>query len=176
MTDLRYPIGPFKAHLKERTTADEKAALIDEIAAAPAQLREALAGLDEAQLDTPYREDGWTVRQVAHHVVDSHVNAYVRLRWSLTEEGPMIKPYDEKEWARLPDAMTAPVAVSLDLLDALHTRWLILLRSMAAEDFERRWASPDHGELSVDVLLQIYAWHGKHHVAHITSLREREGW
>lgn len=176
MTDPRYPIGPFKAHAKDHTTPEEKAALIDEIAAAPAQLRDALAGLDDAQLDTAYREDGWTVRQVTHHVVDSHVNAYVRFRWALTEEGPTIKPYDEKEWARLPDAMTAPVTVSLDLLDALHTRWLILLRAMAPEDFERRWASPDFGELSVDVLLQIYAWHGKHHVAHITSLRERKGW
>ena len=176
MTDLRYPIGPFKDHVRDGTTAVERETLMDEIAAAPARLREAVAGLDDAQLDTTYREDGWTVRQVVHHVVDSHVNAYVRFRWALTEEAPMIKPYEEKEWARLPDAMAAPVAVSLDLLDALHTRWLILLRAMSPEDFERRWASPDFGELGVDVLLQIYAWHGKHHVAHITSLREREGW
>jgi len=176
MTDLRYPIGPFKDHVRDGTTAVERETLMDEIAAAPARLREAVAGLDDAQLDTTYREDGWTVRQVVHHVVDSHVNAYVRVRWALKEEAPMIKPYEEKEWARLPDAMTAPVAVSLDLLDALHMRWLILLRAMSPEDFERRWASPDFGELGVDVLLQIYAWHGKHHVAHITSLREREGW
>ena len=107
-------------------------------------------------------------------MLDSHVNAYVRFRWALTEDAPVIKPYDEKEWARLPDATSAPVAVSLDLLDALHTRWLILLRAMAPEDFERRWTSPDFGELGVDVLLQIYAWHGKHHAAHITALRERE--
>ncbi len=176
MTDLRYPIGPFKAHLKDRTTAEEKAALMDEIEAVPARLRAAVAGLDDAQLDTPYREDGWTVRQVVHHVADSHVNAYVRFRWALTEDEPAIKPYQEKDWARLPDGMTAPVAVSLDLLDALHTRWLILLRAMAPEEFERPWTSPDFGELSVDVLLQIYGWHGKHHVAHITTLREREGW
>ena len=115
---------------------------------APARLRAAVAGLDDAQLDTPYREAGWTVRQVVHHVVDSHVNAYVRFRWALTEDGPVIKPYEEKEWARLPDATTAPVAVSLDLLDALHTRWLILLRAMAPEQFERRWTGPDHGELA----------------------------
>ena len=176
MTDLRYPIGPFKDHAKDHTSADEKAALMDAIEAAPARLRTAVAGLDDAQLDTPYREDGWTVRQVVHHVVDSHVNAYVRFRWALTEDGPAIKPYEEKDWARLPDARTAPVAVSLDLLDALHTRWLILLRAMAPEEFERRWSSPDFGDLSVDVLLQIYEWHGKHHVAHITALREREGW
>ncbi len=176
MTDLRYPIGPFKDHVSESTTAEEKAALMDEIEAAPAHLRAAVAGLDDAQLDTPYREDGWTVRQVVHHVVDSHINAYVRFRWSLTEDAPMIKPYLEKEWARLPDAMSAPVAVSLELLDAIHKRWLILLRALGPEDFERRWNSPDRGELSVDVLLQIYGWHGKHHVAHITALREREGW
>jgi hypothetical protein len=150
--------------------------MIDEIAAAPAQLRAAVAGLDDAQLDTPYRQDGWTVRQVVHHVFDSHVNAYVRFRWALTEDAPLIKAYDEKEWARLPDAVSAPVAVSLDLLDALHKRWLILLRALTPEDFERKWISPDFGELGVGVLLQIYAWHGQHHVAHITSLREREGW
>ena len=176
MTDLRYPIGPLKDHMQDHTTAEERAALMDEIEATPARLRAAVAGLDDAQLDTPYREDGWTVRQVVHHVVDSHVNAYVRFRWALTEDGPAIKPYEEKDWARLPDARTAPVAVSLDLLDALHTRWLILLRAMAPEEFERRWSSPDFGDLSVDVLLQIYGWHGKHHVAHITALREREGW
>ena len=176
MSDLRYPIGPLKDHIRDRTTAEEKAAVMDEIEAAPTQLRAAVEGLDDAQLDTPYRDEGWTVRQVVHHVVDSHINAYVRFRWSLTEDGPVIKPYEEKEWARLPDAISAPVAVSLDLLDALHTRWLILLRAMGPEDFERRWSSPDFGELSVDVLLQIYGWHGKHHVAHITALREREGW
>ena len=176
MTDLRYPIGPFKDHAKDHSPAEEKAALMDEIEAAPTKLRAAVAGLDDAQLDTPYREGGWTVRQVVHHVVDSHVNAYVRFRWSLTEDAPMIKPYEEKEWARLPDAIGAPVEVSLNLLDALHTRWLILLGALSPEDFERRWNSPDRGELSVDVLLQLYAWHGKHHVAHITALREREGW
>ena len=175
MTDLRYPIGPFKPQA-DPTTAEEKAALMDEIEAAPARLRTAVAGLDDAQLDTPYRADGWTVRQVVHHLVDSHVNAYVRFRWALTEDGPVVKPYDEKDWARLPDAMTAPVAVSLDLLDALHTRWLILLRAMAPEEFERPWTSPDFGELSVDVLLQLYGWHGKHHVAHSTARRDREGW
>jgi uncharacterized damage-inducible protein DinB len=150
--------------------------MMDEIAHAPALLREAVVRLDDPQLDTPYREEGWTVRQVVHHVFDSHVNAYVRFRWALTEDAPVIKPYDEKLWARLPDAITAPVAVSLDLLDALHTRWLILLRAMTPGDFDRRWTNPGFGESNLDVLLQLYAWHGRHHVAHITSLRQREGW
>ncbi len=176
MTDLRYPIGLFKAHAKDRTTAEDRAALMDELAATPARLREAVEGLDDSQLDTPYREHGWTVRQVVHHVVDSHVNAYVRFRWTLTEDEPVIKPYDEKGWARLPDATAAPVTASLDLLDALHTRWLLLLRAMIPEDFERRLTNPDSGELSLDVLLQHYVWHGKHHVAHVTSLRDRKGW
>jgi len=145
MTDLRYPIGPFEDHTRDRTTAAEQARLMDEIAAAPTQLRAAVAGLDDAQLDTPYREDGWTVRQVVHHVVDSHVNAYVRFRWALTEDGPAIKPYEEKAWARLPDAMTAPVEVSPDLLDTLHARWLILLRAMVPEDFERDGPAPTSG-------------------------------
>jgi hypothetical protein len=176
MTDLRYPIGPFKDHVKDHTTAEERTALMDQIEAVPTQLRAAVAGLEDAQLDTPYREDGWKVRQVVHHLVDSHINAYVRFRWSLTEDAPMIKAYKEKEWARLPDAIGAPVEVSLNLLDALHARWLILLRALSPQDFERRWNSPDRGELSLDVLLQMYRWHGKHHVAHITALREREGW
>ena len=176
MEDLRYPIGSFLPSTQNPTTSGERTALMNEIQAAPGHLRAAVAGLDDAQLDTPYREAGWTVRQVVHHVFDSHVNAYVRFRWALTEDTPLIKPYDEKEWARLPDAATAPVAVSLELLDALHVRWLILLRALTPADFERRWISPDLGELSVGVLLQMYAWHGKHHVAHITRLRERQGW
>ena len=176
MTDLRYPIGPFKDHAKDHTTAEDRAALMDEIEATPARLRAAVAGLEDVQLDTPYREDGWTVRQVVHHVADSHINAYVRFRWALTEDSPVIKPYEEKGWAGLPDAMTAPVSVSLDLLEALHTRWLVLLRAMGPEDFERRLTHPERGELTVDVLLQHYVWHGKHHVGHITGLRGREGW
>ena len=177
MTDLRYPIGPFTDHARDRTTAVERAGLMDEIAAAPARLRAAVAGLDDAQLDTPYRENGWTVRQVVHHVIDSHVNAYVRFRWALTEDGPVIKPYDEKEWALLPDAMTSPVG---------GCRWICWMRSIDAgssssgrwspRTSSARWTNPDLGELSVDVLLQHYAWHGKHHVAHIMSLRGREGW
>ncbi len=176
MTAPRYPIGPASDHVKDRTTPLERAALMDAIAAIPADLRSAVEGLDDAQLDTPYRKDGWTVRQVVHHLADSHLNGYVRFRWALTEDSPVIKPYEQEEWARLPDASTAPVSASLDLLDTLHARWLILLRAISTEDFERRWTNPDVGELSVDRLLQHYVWHGKHHVAHIRSLREREGW
>ncbi len=174
MTDPRYPIGPF--HPREESTVEERATMMDEIEAAPALLRAAVAGLDDAQLDTPYRDGGWTVRQVVHHVADSHVNAYVRFRLALTEDAPTVKAYGQKLWALLPDAKSAPVEVSLDLLDALHTRWLILLRAMSPEDFERTWTGPDLGERSVDALLQLYAWHGKHHTAHVASLREREGW
>ena len=153
MTDVRYPIGPFRH--RDESTAEERAAMMDEIEAAPGLLRAAVVGLDDAQLDTPYREGGWTVRQVVHHVADSHINAYVRFRWALTEDGPTVKPYDQTEWALLPDGKSAPVDVSLDLLDTLHRRWLLLLRGMSPEDFERTWSAPDFGELRVDALLQL---------------------
>ena len=174
MSDVRYPIGPFRP--RGESTAEERTAMMDEIEAAPGLLRAAVAGLDDARLDTPYREDGWTVRQVVHHVADSHMNGYVRFRWALTEEGPTVKPYEQTDWALLPDAKSAPVDVSLDLLDTLHRRWLILLRALSPEDFGRTWSAPDFGELRIDALLQLYAWHGRHHTAHVTSLREREGW
>jgi len=174
MTDPRYPIGPFQS--RERSTPEERTALMDEIEAAPGHVRAAVAQLDDAQVDTPYREGGWTVRQVVHHVADSHINAYVRFRLALTEDAPTVRAYEQTEWAELPDGKSAPVEVSLDLLDALHARWLILLRAMTPEDFTRTWSGPDFGALSVDALLQLYAWHGKHHTAHVTSLREREGW
>ncbi len=174
MSDPRYPIGPFQAG--GALTPEERDALLQQIKEAPAKLREAVAGLDDAQLDTPYREGGWTVRQVVHHVIDSHVNAYVRLRWALTEEGPTVKGYEEKDWAQLPDASSAPVEISLNLLDALHVRWLVLWRAMREADFSRTWKGPDFGHLPVDDLVWLYAWHGRHHVAHITSLREKMGW
>jgi hypothetical protein len=151
--------------------------LIEQIAATPGKLRIAVAGLDRAQLDTPYREGGWTVRQVIHHVPDSHLNAYVRLKLALTEDGPVIRPYDEALWAALEDSRQTPVEVSLTLLDSLHARWVTLLRSLGADDFRRTLRHPDHsGILTVDWLTALYAWHGRHHVAHVTSLRERLGW
>jgi uncharacterized damage-inducible protein DinB len=174
MTDLRYPIG--KARLETRLSDGERREMIDQIAEAPARLRAALEGLTPEQLDTPYRPEGWTVRQVAHHVPDSHLNAYVRFKLALTEPEPAIKTYDEARWAELPDTRDVPVEVSLALLENLHRRWVALLRSLPAADFERTLHHPDHGVLNLNQLLGIYAWHGRHHVAHVTALRERMGW
>jgi hypothetical protein len=169
--DERFPIGRWRAP----ASAAEHPALIDEIAAAPAALREAVRGLTAAQLDTPYREGGWTVRQVAHHVPDSHMNAYVRFKLALTEDAPVIKPYDEARWATLPDARGG-IEPSLQLLDALHARWVAMLRAMTPDDFARSYMHPENGETTLAAALGIYAWHGRHHVAHVTSLRRRRGW
>jgi hypothetical protein len=175
VTDLQYPIGKF-AYDGAMTDA-RRAACVARISAAPAALRAAVAGLTDAQLDTPYRPDGWTVRQVVHHVPDSHLNAYVRMRLALTEDVPTIKPYEEARWAELPDARTLPVEVSLALLEALHVRWTALLRTFGAVEGARQLRHPEHGRLmTIDELLALYAWHGEHHVAHVTSLRDRSGW
>lgn len=173
-TDLRYPIGPF--HYAGRGTAEQRSAWIAEIAAAPGALRAAVEGLSDTQLNSPYREGGWTVRQVAHHVPDSHLNAYVRFKLALTEREPTIRPYDEKRWAELPDASTGAIVVSLDLLDALHERWVRLLRSLGPGEFARTLNHPESGVQDLDQLTAHYAWHGRHHVAHVTSLRERMRW
>ncbi len=174
MSDLRYPIGRFER--TDHVNAAQRATWIDAVAAAPAKLRRAVAGLSDAQLDTPYRPGGWTVRQVVHHVPDSHLNAYVRFRLGLTEDAPTITTYDEARWAELPDARTLPPAVSLSLLETLHERWVTLLHGLDDEQFSRTITHPEMGQLPLDVLLALYAWHGAHHVAHITALREREGW
>lgn len=174
MTDLRYPIGRFQR--PTTITAADRTQWIDAIAAAPAQLRAAVEDLTDDQLDTPYRPGGWTVRQLVHHVPDSHLNAYVRCKWALTEEEPAIKTYDEKAWAEQADARTAPIALSLDVLDALHERWVQWLRMLDASDFDRAIHHPEWGRITVGELLAQYAWHGRHHVAHVTALREREGW
>ena len=174
MTDLRYPIGKF--HFDGPPTEEQKKKFIDDISRAPANLRAAVKSLSEQQLDTPYRPEGWTVRQVAHHVPDSHLNAYVRFKLALTEEEPTIKPYAENLWARLPDTKATPVDVSLTLLDSLHNRWVRLLRSLKPEDWKRSFRHPELGLVSLEKNLALYAWHGRHHVAHITSLRERNGW
>lgn len=175
MTDLRYPIGKFA--WAETLTAKERREKIEVIAALPAKLRAAVAGLSDAQLDTPYREGGWTVRQVVHHIADSHLNAYVRLRLALTEDMPHVKPYDEAKWAELIDARTAPINVSLSLIDGLHARWTMLLKALDEKDFARTLTHPEHkGPLSVDWLVAVYSWHSLHHTAHITALRERMGW
>lgn len=172
--DLRYPIG--KMERKTSLTADERRAAIDAIAAAPAKLRTAVKGLSDSQLDTPYRPGGWTVRQLVHHVADSHMNAYTRVRLALTEENPTIKPYDEAAWAELTDARSLPIGVSLDLLDSMHARLVSLLRATPADSFARALTHPENGPMTLDTLLVIYSWHGRHHTAHVTSLRERMKW
>jgi len=150
---------------------------IEEIAALPKRMREAVAGLGDIQLDTPYRPGGWTVRQVVHHVPDSHLNAYIRLKLALTEDAPTIKPYDEKTWAMLADSRL-PVEISLTLLDSVHARWVALCRNLKASDWARTFNHPEYpeGPRTIDWLVQVYAWHSNHHLAHITSLRKREGW
>jgi hypothetical protein len=174
MIDSRYPIGKFSYGAPP--SEDQKKDRIDQVAHAPANLRAAIKGLTNPQLDTPYRPGGWTVRQVVHHVPDSHMNAYIRFKLALTEEEPTIKPYAEDRWAQLADTGTTPVEVSLTMLDALHDRWVRLLRSFKADDWKRTFRHPELGVMDLERTLALYDWHGRHHVAHITSLREREGW
>jgi hypothetical protein len=174
MSDLSYPIGKF--HFDGALTAEQKQKSLDDIANAPAHMRAAVQGLSEAQLDTPYRPGGWTVRQVVHHVPDSHMNAYIRFKLALTEDEPTIKPYEQQLWADLGDTKATPIEVSLTLLDSLHDRWVQLLRSFAATDWKRTFRHPELGVVSLEKNLALYAWHGKHHVAHITELRKRNGW
>jgi len=174
MTDLRYPIGKFS--YDGPPTPEQRQELLHEIEQAPGRMRVAVKGLSQEQLDTPYRPDGWTVRQVVHHVPDSHLNAYLRYKLALTEEEPTIKPYAEDKWARLADTAATPIETSLTLLDSLHDRWVRLLRSLKPEDWKRAFRHPELGVVSLERNLALYAWHGRHHVAHITSLRERSGW
>lgn len=174
MIDPRYPIGKFTYN--GPPSEQHKQTFLTEIAQAPANLRAALRGLSGSQLDTPYRAGGWTVRQVTHHVPDSHLNAYVRFKLALTEDDPTIKPYAEGPWAELPDTKTTPVEVSLTLLDSLHDRWVRLLRSLTPEQWKRTFRHPEMGPMDLEKTLALYAWHGKHHVAHITELRKRMSW
>ena len=171
--DLRYPIGRFSP--PDPVTQDQVDAWIDDIATLPADLRRAVSGLSEKRLGTPYRPGGWTVRQVVHHLADSHMNSVVRFKWALTEDRPVIKAYDEKGWAALPDCRE-PVALSLDLLDALHRRWTRLLRGLAWPQLQREFVHPESGPAALAVTVGIYAWHGRHHLAHVERLIEREGW
>ena len=173
--DPRYPVGRFEAPSGPLSEA-RRATLIGEVKAAPAALRAAFSGLTPAQIDTPYRSLGWTLRQVAHHVPDSHLNAYVRFRLALTEDKPTIKTYAEDRWAELPEAKTAPVELSLDLLEALHRRFVLLLLNMSAAEWSRQLTHPDHGLVGLEWMLAMYAWHGRHHTGHVTSLRRRQGW
>ena len=173
--DLKYPLGlPTKP--EGPLSVSDRSALIDSIADFPRALRTAVKGLTNEQLDTPYRPDGWTVRQVVHHLADSHLNSYIRTRLALTEDTPTIRPYDEVEWAKLPDAAGADPELSLTLLDALHTRWTVLFRALPPEAFSKEFVHPASGKQNLDVLLCIYEWHGRHHLAHITRLASRLGW
>lgn len=171
-SDLRFPVGRFVPPAEH--TPEQRAADVRAIAELPAHLRAAVAGLDDAGLDTPYRPGGWTVRQLVHHVADSHMNAFTRFKLGLTEDAPTIKPYDEARWAELADSRL-PIDGSLALLDALHARWTALLEAMAPDDFARIVHHPDHPQpMSLDRLLALYAWHSRHHVAHVTALRARD--
>lgn len=174
MDDLRFPVGKFR--YDGPFTEKDKNALLEEISNAPSLLRSAVQGLSESQLDTPYRPDGWTVRQLVHHVPDSHLNSYVRFKLALTEDEPTIKPYAEDRWAKLADTDVTPVGVSLTLLEALHDRWVRLLKSLTAEDWKRKLRHPERGTMTLEENLALYAWHGKHHVAHVTALRKRMSW
>ena len=178
MDDLRYPIGKFEwvAPENEEQMAKRRANYIDVLAKLSENFGKAVAGLTPEQLDTPYRPEGWTVRQLVHHVPDSHVNAYVRFKLALTEYEPAIKPYKEDMWAKLPDTANTPIEVSLQMLGALHARWVTLLRAMDSSDFARTLRHPERGVLDLNHMLAMYAWHSAHHTAHITKLRGRMGW
>ncbi len=172
---LRYPIGRFSPPAE--VTIQDREKYLTEIEQLPTEMRKVVAGLTDEQLNTPYREGGWTLRQVVHHVPDSHANSYVRYRWTLTEDQPMIKAYYEDRWGELPDASSAPVESSLQLLEALHQRWLLLLRAMNDEDYARSLVHPETNKnIRLDTMLALYAWHGQHHVAHIQSLKDRMNW
>ena len=174
MSDTRYPIGRYEPPTEVNAAARQ--GFIEQIEQAPAALAAAVDGLDDGQLDTPYREGGWTPRQVVHHVADSHINAYVRFKLALTEPNPTIRPYDQPAWARLPDASRAPVDLSLDILTPLHRRWVEMLRSIDEAGWERTFQHPELGTVALPWNLGLYAWHGRHHTAHITALREKMGW
>jgi hypothetical protein len=172
--DPRYPVGRLRPHASPDRS--HRSAAIADIAELPQKIRAAVAGLNDAQLDTPYRRDGWTVRQVVHHVADSHMNAFIRLKLALTEDAPTIKPYDENAWATLAD-MRLPIDLSLAIIEGVHQRWHALNAALTEADYGRLWTHPEHGKtFTVDWLLQNYGWHSRHHVAHITALRARQHW
>ena len=172
--DLRYPIGPFK--FEGQPSEQQLRQFISDIEQTPSRLRAAVSGLSAQQLETPYRPGGWTVRQVTHHVPESHMNAYVRMKLALTEDNPTIKPYDEARWAETPEVVRTPIGVSLTMLEALHERWVTLLKALGPADLARTFNHPESGRWTLGKYVALYAWHGKHHVAHVTSLRERMRW
>jgi hypothetical protein len=173
MSDPRYPIGKFE--YQGTPTTEQRLELISNIEQTPARLRAAVSGLSDSQLNTPYRDGGWTLRQLAHHVPDSHMNAYIRFKLALTEDEPTIKPYQEARWAELRDSQAAP-EISLVLLDCIHKRWVMVLRAMNETDWKRTFRHPELGTMTLEKTLDLYSWHGRHHVAHVTTLREKLGW
>jgi hypothetical protein len=173
--DLRYPIGRFDLHAA--VSPEQRVEAIAQIARLPQDVRAAVEGLADRQLDTPYRMGGWTIRQVVHHLPDSHMNSYIRFKLALTEDAPPIKPYNEAAWAELPDARSAPIEPSLTLLEALHRRWVLMLRAMSDADWHRTFRHPEiSGLIRLDTTVALYAWHGRHHLAHINGAKERMGW
>jgi hypothetical protein len=172
--DIRYPVGP--CVWSPELSAEEKRQHLRDIAEMPAKLRAAAAGLAPEHLDIPYREGGWTIRQIVHHIPESHLNSYVRFKLALTEDRPTIKPYDEKLWAETPDSLTGPIEMSLDLADALHRRWSVVLNNMTDADFEKSIRHPEVGVLKLKSMLAGYGWHCRHHVAQIAATRQRMGW
>lgn len=172
--DLRYPVGKWEK--KGPLTHDEREKFIESVAATPERFKKAVTGLNDNQLNTPYRPGGWTVRQTIHHVADSHMNAFIRMRLGVTEVEPTVKPYDEKMWAELIDSRTAPVDDSLTIIDSVHHRWVMMMRGMREIDFMRSIVHPENGKMTLDDVLALYEWHGRHHSGHITALRQRAGW
>lgn len=172
--DLRFPVGKFSG--APDSTTEIRVGFIKTIQELPTKLREAVSGLNEAQIDTPYRPDGWTVRQLVHHVADSHMNSFIRFKLGLTEENPTIKPYSEDEWAKGVDYLKAPVDLSLNIIDSIHARWAMLLNSMSDADFERNIYHPERGAMTLYSALALYDWHSRHHTAHVTELRKRNNW
>lgn len=172
---LRYPVGKFK--FPEQVTAEEISAMLKIIEELPAKLRGAVSGMNGEQLNTPYRDGGWTVRQVVHHLFDSHSNAFTRMKLAMTEDNPTIKPYKEALWAELEDGKNTPVELGLVLLEALHKRWMIFLRSLAENDFQRTFVHPENKRTqTIAQAIALYSWHCRHHLAHITELKKRMGW
>lgn len=173
-TDPRYPIGKFDKNVV--VTSEMKKEFIQTIEDLPSQLKSEVENLSQQQLDTPYRDGGWTIRQVVHHMPDSHLNAYVRFKLALTEDNPKIKTYEEHLWAELPDTFKTPIEISLNLLESLHIRWGLLLKSLSDDQFDRTFQHPVSGNITLRKTLALYAWHSNHHLAHITELKKKMGW
>lgn len=172
--DLRFPIGDFQ--ISTEVTPEMREKFIRTIAELPLKIRAALRDLEDEQINTPYRPEGWTVRQLVHHIADSHINSFCRFKLGLSEDTPTIKPYDEASWAEMADVKNAPIDLSLGIIDGIHARWAMLLKSMSDEDFERKINHPQRGTMSLNSMLALYDWHSRHHTAHITNLRERNNW